>query len=238
MNRDDFNKDFENSIEYFNSLVEKEKETKTDHNNTIKRYPEQPIHNLYENVSMELPDVFNNIVPIVSTPPINIQKPVLPLPVYGCLKNGTLPTYRSYYNKTRRYTQGGTMNILPVKTSLEKPNEKLKNPIHLEKIKNDLSEKRQKIKKGQVMKSGKKRMKYLKRRKIYKRTYKVGRSQTKPQISVLVSNKTIRNRITTEAQLLKQTPIHEVKQFLVKKGFIKVGTTTPNDVLRKMYESV
>jgi len=25
---------------------------------------------------------------------------------------------------------------------------------------------------------------------------------------------------------------------LIKKGFIKVGTPTPNDILRKMYESV
>ena len=30
----------------------------------------------------------------------------------------------------------------------------------------------------------------------------------------------------------------EVKQFLRKQGFIKVGTTTPNDVLRQMYENV
>ena len=32
-------------------------------------------------------------------------------------------------------------------------------------------------------------------------------------------------------------PIEEIKKYLIKHGFIKVGTTTPNDVLRKMYES-
>jgi hypothetical protein len=37
---------------------------------------------------------------------------------------------------------------------------------------------------------------------------------------------------------LKQTPIKDVKQFLLNKGFIKVGSVAPNDVLRKMYESV
>lgn len=238
-NRDEFNKDFENSIEYFNSLVEKEKETKKQHNHTIKNYNEDPISfNTYENISNQLPDVFNTVIPMDYTTPMIIQKPILPLPTYGCLKNGSLPTYRTYYNKTRRSypIQGDIITPVPVETV----NEKTNNPMVLEKeeIKKDLSEKRQKFQKGIVMNAGKKQMKYLKRRKIYKRTYRVGRSKTKPQISVLISNKTIRNRITTEAQLLKQTPIHEVKQFLVKKGFIKVGSTTPNDVLRKMYESV
>lgn len=228
----EFNKDFDNSIEYFNSLVEKGKEKekeKISHNNTLKRYPEQQIQ-LYEQVSNELPDVFNTIIPQMNIP-VQINRPLLPPPPkYGCLKNGSLPTYRSLYNTTRRSYTNNIEDIVPIQIEDIQKKEDLK--------KNDLSEKRQKFQKGELMKGGKKRMKYLKRRKIYKRTYKVGRSHTKPQISVLVSNKTIRNRITTEAQLLKQAPMHDVKQFLVKKGFIKVGTTTPNDVLRKMYESV
>ena len=236
--RDDFNKDFESSIEYFNSLVEKEKEFKKDHNHTIKHYPEEPTQNIYENVSMELPNVFNDVVPVTTSPPIHIHQPrqnriLVPSPKYGCLKNGSLPTYRSFYNKTRR----SYPVIEPPSQPLPMETSSVQKPLNNE-IQKDLSEKRQKFQKEEFMKAGKKRMKYLKRRKIYKRTYKVGRSQTRPQISVLVSNKTIRNRITTEAQLLKQTPIYEVKQFLIKKGFIKVGTTTPNDVLRKMYESV
>jgi hypothetical protein len=36
---------------------------------------------------------------------------------------------------------------------------------------------------------------------------------------------------------LKQTPIDEVRRYLTKKGFIRVGSDAPNDVLRKMYES-
>jgi hypothetical protein len=239
-----FNKDFENSIDYFNSLVEKEKDQKINntHNNTIKRYPERPIsYNMYENVSMELPDVFNNVNPIISTPSLKIhtvpKNMILPAPPkYGCLKNGILPTYRNFHNITRRTNPlSKNENILSLSTPVSQDNN---NEILSNATKNDISEKRQKFQKGELIKSGKKRIKYLKRRKIYKRTFKIGRSQTKPQISVLVSNKTIRNRISTDAQLLKQTPIHDVKLFLIKKGFIKVGTTTPNDVLRKMYESV
>ena len=32
-------------------------------------------------------------------------------------------------------------------------------------------------------------------------------------------------------------PIQEVRSYLVKKGFIKVGSSSPIDVLRKMYET-
>ena len=78
--------------------------------------------------------------------------------------------------------------------------------------------------------------KQIKRRKTLRRTYKVGRSQVAPKVSVLVSNKTIRNRVSTKKQLLKQTPIQEVKKHLIKHGLIKVGSITPNDVLRQMYE--
>jgi hypothetical protein len=80
-------------------------------------------------------------------------------------------------------------------------------------------------------------LRYLKQRKTIRRTYNVGKSRFQPKIGVLISNRTIRNNITTKAQMLKQTPITEVRAYLVKKGFIKVGTAAPNDVLRKMYES-
>ena len=80
--------------------------------------------------------------------------------------------------------------------------------------------------------------KNTKQRKIIRRTHKVGRSSVAPKISVLVSNKTLRNRVTTKKQLLKQKSIQEVKRYLIKHGVIRVGSTTPNDVLRKMYESM
>lgn len=79
--------------------------------------------------------------------------------------------------------------------------------------------------------------KILKQKKTRRRTYKIGKSKVLPRISVLVSNKTIRKDITTKTQLLKQVPIQDIKKYLMKRGFIKVGSVAPNDVLRKMYES-
>ena len=79
--------------------------------------------------------------------------------------------------------------------------------------------------------------KQTKQKRINRRTYKIGKSKTAPRISVLVSNKTIRNNISTKKQLLKQDSVQDIKRFLIKRGLIKVGSIAPNDVLRKMYES-
>jgi hypothetical protein len=66
-----------------------------------------------------------------------------------------------------------------------------------------------------------------------RRTYHVGKN--KSQVSVLVSNKTLRNRVTAKTHEIRQKSIEDVKRFLIQKGFVRVGTTAPNDVLRKMY---
>ena len=108
----------------------------------------------------------------------------------------------------------------------------------LSEMKKDLLEKKQKLQKKKLReKSEQPRLKYMKRKKTFNRTYHLGRSKTAPKIGVLVSNRTIRQRISTSALQLKQTPMPEVKKFLVKKGFIKVGSLAPNDVLRQLYES-
>ena len=59
----------------------------------------------------------------------------------------------------------------------------------------------------------------------------------RPKISVLVSNKTLRNNTATKKQLLKQTPILDIKRYLIRHGFIKIGSICPDDLMRKMYES-
>ena len=40
-----------------------------------------------------------------------------------------------------------------------------------------------------------------------------------------------------QKQQLKKVPIRDVRKYLIKQGFIKVGSDTPSDVLRQMYES-
>jgi hypothetical protein len=93
------------------------------------------------------------------------------------------------------------------------------------------------IEKMNSVKNRNNKLHYLKQKKTIRRTYNVGKSKYQPEVSVLISNKTIRNNITTKSHLLKQVPIQDVKQYLINKGLIRVGTISPNDVLRKMYES-
>jgi len=88
-----------------------------------------------------------------------------------------------------------------------------------------------------VTETQKPRLRYPKQQRTVRRTYAVGKSKKQRKIGVLVSNKTLRSRVTEKTQLLKQTPIDEVRRYLVKKGFIKVGSIAPNDVLRKMHET-
>jgi CTP-dependent riboflavin kinase len=75
-------------------------------------------------------------------------------------------------------------------------------------------------------------------KRTVKRTYHVGKCKSKRKISVLISNKSKQTEISNKNLLVKRTPLHTVKRFLVKRGLIKVGCIAPPNVLRKMYESV
>ena len=168
----------------------------------------------------------------------NTPKMHLIPPKYGCLKGGSLPTYRQYmHNET---VKGTSRPIMTQNTTIpfNQENQNILEPIvdspeenllkRFSKV-SDINEKKDKpISKTLI---------YPTQRRTIRRTYKIGKSKIHPKISVLVSNRTIRNNITTKTQLLKQTPIQDIKTFLIKRGLIKVGTIAPNDVLRQMYES-
>lgn len=189
-------------------------------NHTIKNYSNISDTSIIKDNNNILP--LNNIIheDKINIPSDNdvmtLNKVPLPTPKHGCLKNGTLPTYRQYMNQTRKITDtnyGGEV-MKPsesfVKANVYKQMEKLKN----------LKRKKRKMQKRTI-----------------RRTYKTGKSKIRPRISVLLSNKTMRSNVLEKEVFLKQVPIDEIKKYLTKHGFTKIGTTTPNDVLRKMYES-
>jgi hypothetical protein len=166
-----------------------------------------------------------------------IYKKPLPVPLppssWGCLKGGKLPTYRHYMNKTRDNQPmiyvNPQSNVSSSLTAMPDEREaKRKESIQ----RAEMAMQMKHMKSAPPLPS-----KIMKQKKTRKRTYKVGKSKFAPKIGVLVSNKTIRNHVSTQSQLLKQKSIEEIKHFLVKHGMIKVGSIAPNDVLRKMYES-
>jgi hypothetical protein len=280
---DEFKKEFEDSLQFFSTLASKPSEVPLKHNMTFKNtsalqssIPKE----VSPMIHVDLPEAFieEPTAEIVPIRPSHIPPP----PQYGCMKNGSLPTFRQYTRKN--YDAVSTVPSYPVpsqsipsystpSSSYSNPSQSIPSysnhvpsvpsystsvpsystpsqsiPSYSNPIRPDISLRstpmsfveKPLINTTPVLErmesKGSNRIKYLKRKKIFKRTYRIGRN--KSSIGVLVSNKTIRNRISTQAQLLKQTPIHDVRKFLIKKGFIKIGTTAPNDVLRKMYESV
>lgn len=186
---------------------------------------------------------------------VSIKPPLMPQ--YSSMKNGSMPTYRNWMRQTQRNNSPivneegniNNQNVQPMTNAMQRPMP-MQRPMQTaqqfsektggEKISatlDKMNEMKQTKQKMELLKKSNNKKK-MKQKKIARRTFKLGKSKVFPRISVLVSNKTIRNNILTKTQMLKTVPIQDIKKFLIKKGFIKVGSSAPNDVLRKMYESV
>jgi hypothetical protein len=258
-----FNKEFKEAKAFLENLSDKKNEEQKIKNHTLKQYPNNNMNSMLFSPTIDTLTPINNIVTtnLTNTPSIKIN--TLQQPKYGCLKNGSLPTYRNFMNQTRKNFPlqnpiqhknqqptiiiGGSTNNTSNAAAANNTNAN-NNPLSLighsnEPVENKINDTINRVKQmnqtATKLQELKKQMrpKKMKRKKTKRRTYKIGKSKILPKVSVLVSNKTIRNNITTKKQLLKQVPIQEVKSYLMKRGFIRIGSTSPNDVLRKMYES-
>jgi len=254
-----FNSEFEDSIQFLSSLPKRDKEIVNSSKNHTIRNLSSYSNTSYPNTSYPNTSFSSNEVPLPQIQPMN-QSPFTPVfitPQYGCLKNGSLPTYRIWKNKTQRqmptltqpnpnmnqpvYSNPGITPIVPGIKPIVKPLQEVILPTDLtyeEKLKKEIQEltrlEQLKIKQTPIQTIGPCRNR---QKRILRRTYRVGKSKIQPRISVLVSNKTLRAQTSLKTQELKQTPIGDVKKYLLKHGFIKIGTNSPPDVLRKMYET-
>jgi hypothetical protein len=252
-----FNKEFQEAKAFLENLTEKNIVEQNLKNHTLKNYPNNNPTSMLFSPSLDTLAPLNNIITTNITNVPSMKLNILQPPQYGCLKNGTLPTYRNYMNQTRKNIQqpiitiGGNMNTINTNANKNTQPTTSTQPLasnqtggnNSQHVENKINEAIDRVKqmnqtaiKLQEMKK-KMKPKKMKQKKTKRRTYKIGKSKVLPKVSVLVSNKTIRNNISTKKQLLKQVPIQEVKSYLMKRGFIKVGSTAPSDVLRKMYES-
>jgi len=234
------NKDFEEAQKYLKSLEEKQEiQNKIKHNSTIRRMPYENVDDMIQNRIQIEPEIKKPDTITLSSNPTTI----LPIeqPKYGCLKNGNLPTYRNYMNKTSSNrppisiddrvipeNNESSLNLSETFPHTSLPHKDIKQRINEYQMKKFIQEA-----------GDKKSMKLKKRKqkKTIKRHHKVGRSKYYSKIGVLVSNRTIRANINNQKQHLKMVPIQDVRKYLITHGFIKIGSTAPNDVLRKMYES-
>jgi hypothetical protein len=259
---DKFSSDFDESLKYLMTLTDtpepKHRSPTVNHNYTLK----QPNVSAPKSDEMapfihtgSFDDRMNGAVTIY--PPR--QENAFP-PKWGCMKNGSLPTYRNWKNVTQKkptsYDQTPSAMIhMPSVDSRSSgsirptiTNEPIK-PFQISPSATDrftssrpIDDRKQEMRALAMAVSASSDTynppnRYLKQRRTVRRKYALGKSKTQPKISVLISNRTIRNNIMTKTQAFKQVHIDEIKRFLVKKGFIRVGSSAPNDVLRKMYET-
>ncbi len=74
-------------------------------------------------------------------------------------------------------------------------------------------------------------------KKTTKRNFTLGKNDKLRKVSILVKDKQTKKNIINTQKELKKTHINDVKKYLRQHGMVKVGSTCPNDILRKTFES-
>jgi len=210
-----FQNDFNSSLNYLQTMIKQKKEKKK--KRTRKKREKIPVSNPTINAQP-----FSNET-IIS--PQLVQKPshsnIPPAPPYGCLKNGTKPTY-SQYMKTMKKKKSTS------KPTLKLPPKPPPTPSVLER-----KEKLNKLKEKMALPKKDKILKTISKKRTIK-IFKLGKKDGK--VGVLVKSGKTRKKIREEQQVLHSKCILEVKRYLRKHNLIKAGTTAPENVLRKLYE--
>jgi hypothetical protein len=232
----EFHSSFNKATSYLDNLVNKSPSVTTptlpSHNHTIKNRLQDTVPSIPTllHPSKPIPDPLPELKQVV--PSVNIEEPE-----YGCLKNGNLPTYRSWLNKTQsnkpplNWDATNNNDFKKENFSSTIPTLQPTGPVQMPLVQTDH------FKLPEYSEPEPLRLKGRKQKRRVVRTHKLGRSKYYSKIGVLISNKTIRNKVVNQKQQLKKVPIRDVRKYLIKQGFIKIGSDTPSDVLREMYES-
>ena len=258
---DEFKSDFDDSLAFLQKLTDQTSQKIQNSNATLKQYPVTPNSTLFQ--SPILDKVLDNNIDLGEMPesrqlphfePNTVNRPVPvsnypanSMPTYGCLKGGKLPTYRTLKtysasaatpntNLGKPLSAISTGNVLdkteptrPLRLTPEQQRAELKH--FLEKRKEE-KQRVERVKRQQHLVNPSKKQK-----RTTIRTFRVGKSKIYPRVGVLIPNRTIRTQVLEKKQKIRETPIEDIRKYLIKTGLIRVGSSCPNDVLRKMYES-
>ena len=221
-NLDKFQNDFNSSLNYLQTMIKQKKEKKRKRTRK-KKEKKTPI----------APPIINT-QPFTQSPSTDanasVQQPQLVLqtksnnPVglpYGCLKNGTKPTYSQYIKTLKKNNTSKKQTlVLPPKP-----------PPTIEVL--ERKEKLNKLKESMALPKKETILKTINRKRTIK-IFKLGKKEGK--VGVLVKSGKTRKKIREEHKILQSKCILEVKRYLRKHNLIKAGTAAPENILRKLYE--
>ena len=248
-----FSNDFHSHLDYLNTIQKK--------NKTIKKMQRETHEESTIDANVFLPPELNDISNNIKSSTNYSYSPS-----YGCLKNGSKPTWREWKRNTQKvYDEPIPIineNIIPPPIQSMKPplsfnfneiqNVPIVNnhvpivnkPVSIEITERELKLQslRRKLKQEEL--NEKRKINQIKetsttntlKKRIAKVENHYGKQNNK--VSVLIKNSTTRKNIQKEHNLLKQSSIEDVKKYLKKQYLLKSGSNAPNDVLRKMYETV
>jgi len=255
---DEFKSDFDDSLAFLQKLTDQTVQKEHVHNATLRQYPtptsntnsaifQTPVLDqiLDNNMSFDDNVALQNVTNMVPSPSVfptaGLPTISLPKPTYGCLKGGSLPTYRTMKAQQQlpqppmQHSLVGGSGKIPSVTErisgLTPEQQRAELKQFLEKRKEE-KQRIERVKKQRHMLKPNKKQK-----RTTTRTFRVGKSKHYPKVGVLIPNKTIRTQVLAKKQKIRETPVQDIRKYLIKKGLIRVGSSCPNDVLRQMYES-
>lgn len=183
-------------------------------------------------------------------------------PKYGCLKGGTLPTFKQYNKTLKNNNNVDSENIKP------RPISFANTPVHTESFEqrqsklNNIKAKFNNIPTNSILSnstlpfptnnsinlnsglnniqsisSHEKQDKKRRKRKLRTLKRKITLGKKDNIVGVLIKNKKTRKNIRKEVKNLEKKSISNIKKYLRKHNLIKIGSMAPDDVLRKIYEN-
>lgn len=255
--------EFSNSLEYIQNRYEKNKNT-TNTNippTEINKEPNLQTNSIIPTESKPVPYMLQSSS-VVPTPTQSVSSSdttsdipsdtssntslILPDKPWGNLKGGKKLTYRNWKTKTQKastnqvqvqHTANSKDNYIepssivpPASTSTTS---NIQKPLKISSITKKEHDTPTLSSETSVSVPVKKRITKTKTSK----TYKLGRSLKTRKISVLLKNKTVKNKIIVAKNRLKHVSLVDIKLYLKKHNLIKSGMSTPHSLLRHMYES-
>ena len=211
-------------------------------------------------VNIDLPKELEEFaVPIIIQPQEQIVTLARPYTVdnsvpYGCLKGGLKPSYKDW-NRTQK-----NMIVTDPKLSVVIDPKLSERENRLKQLKDKIKEKHNSIdvtitpqlednavnpvicggvaNATESLTTGGQEMvnkQFLK--KTIRKKYTLGKTKNNRTVGVLIKDRNTRKQVLTAQRELKKKSVNDIKTYLKDHNLIKVGSSAPNDVIRKMYEA-